>query len=59
MISGLNQLPSFLPFLTEESFQPAKASLKGIVGQTVAILIAFDPWPCPPAFGPGNSWIVI
>jgi hypothetical protein len=42
MVSGLNQLPAFLPFLTKEILQPFNASLKDIVDKTEAIPIAFD-----------------
>jgi hypothetical protein len=42
MIPGLNQLPSFLPFLTKEILQPFNASLKDIMDKTEAILIAFN-----------------
>jgi len=42
MVSGLNQLPTFRPFLTKKVLQPPNATLKGIMHKTLAILIAFD-----------------
>jgi hypothetical protein len=48
MIPGLDQLPSFFPLLTEERFQPAKASPKGIGGnETLPGLIACNPLALP------------
>ena len=42
MVSGLDQLPAFPPFLSKEILQPFNASMKDIVDKTEAILIAFD-----------------
>ncbi|OGP62744.1 MAG: hypothetical protein A2169_09550 [Deltaproteobacteria bacterium RBG_13_47_9] len=42
MVSGLNQLPAFLPFLTKEILQPFNAPRKDIVNKAEAILIAFN-----------------
>jgi hypothetical protein len=42
VVSGLDQLPAFPPFLSKEIFQPFNASMKDIVDKTEAILIAFD-----------------
>jgi hypothetical protein len=42
VISGLDQLPTFLPFLTKESLQPFNAALKGIMNKTEPILITLN-----------------
>jgi len=42
VVSGLDQLPAFPPFLTKEVLQPFNASTKDIVDKTEATLIAFD-----------------
>jgi hypothetical protein len=42
MVSGLDQLPAFLSFLTKEILEPFNASMKDIVDKTEAIPITFD-----------------
>ena len=42
MVSGLDQLPAFLSFLTKEILKPLNSAPKGIVEKASTVLIALD-----------------
>ena len=42
MVSGLNQFPTFNPFLLKEILQPFKASPAGVMDKARTCLVAFN-----------------